>query len=97
MARREICLPVNIVTDKEYMSGVALWFKSTFLNNKTVSAENYASIWLYFYGWVLALVIGNIVFFGMVACILLRNQNDRMLKQTREKNRDRWAQAQLPI
>ncbi|KAG7153843.1 G-protein coupled receptor Mth-like 1-like 4 [Homarus americanus] len=53
--------------------------------------KNYhnASMWLYFYGWVLALTVANALFFIGVAFILIRSQNDPILQRTREQNRER--------
>ena len=47
--------------------------------------------WLYVYGWMMLLVVANIVFFILVAIILIKAQNDPLLKRSREYNRERWA------
>lgn len=52
--------------------------------------------WAYLYGWVLVLVLANIVFFGLVASILCRAQNDPHLTRSREYNRERmWLYVKL--
>ncbi|KAG0713501.1 hypothetical protein GWK47_016104 [Chionoecetes opilio] len=47
-------------------------------------------LWAYFYGFVLALVLANIILFCQVAYILIMAQNDPILQRTRQQNRERY-------
>ncbi|XP_066952174.1 uncharacterized protein [Macrobrachium rosenbergii] len=49
------------------------------------------SLWAYFYGFVLVLVIANIIFFCQVAYILIVAQNDPILQRTRQQDRERMG------
>lgn len=54
------------------------------------------SLWAYFYGFVLVLVVANIIFFCQVAYILIVAQNDPILQRTRQQNRERmWLYVKL--
>lgn len=54
------------------------------------------SLWAYFYGFVLTLVVANIIFFCQVAYILVMAQNDPILQRTRQQNRERmWLYVKL--
>ncbi|XP_068204273.1 uncharacterized protein [Palaemon carinicauda] len=54
------------------------------------------SQWAYFYGFVLVLVIANIIFFCQVAYILIVAQNDPILQRTRQQDRERmWLYVKL--
>ncbi|KAK4289483.1 hypothetical protein Pmani_037548 [Petrolisthes manimaculis] len=58
--------------------------------------ENRQSMWAFFYGFVLVLVVLNIVFFCWVAWILIMAQNDPILQRTRQQNRERmWLYVKL--
>ncbi|MPC36297.1 putative G-protein coupled receptor Mth-like 1 [Portunus trituberculatus] len=45
-------------------------------------------LWAYFYGFVLTLVVANILLFCQVAYILIMAQNDPILQRTRQQNRE---------
>ncbi|KAG7156559.1 G-protein coupled receptor Mth-like 1-like 2 [Homarus americanus] len=51
--------------------------------------DNDKSLWAYFFGFVLVLVVANIIFFAQVAYILIMAQNDPILQRTRQQNRER--------
>ncbi|KAK7027385.1 hypothetical protein SK128_013599 [Halocaridina rubra] len=56
------------------------------------------SLWVYFYGFVLVLVIINIIFFVDVAYFLIVNHIDSVLQRTQQKNRERmWLYVKLFI
>lgn len=57
-------------------------------NNVSFFSDN-KSLWAYFYGFVLTLVVANIIFFCQVAYILVMAQNDPILQRTRQQNRER--------
>nr|XP_045612038.1 uncharacterized protein LOC123766744 isoform X1 [Procambarus clarkii]XP_045612039.1 uncharacterized protein LOC123766744 isoform X1 [Procambarus clarkii] len=57
--------------------------------NKKCWFQNDKSLWAYFYGFVLVLVVANVIFFAQVAYILLVAQNDPILQRTRAQNRER--------
>nr|QPB73588.1 GPCR4 [Penaeus japonicus] len=58
--------------------------------------DNNKSLWAYFYGFVLTLVVANIIFFCQVAYILVMAQNDPILQRTRQQNRERmWLYVKL--
>ncbi|XP_045108581.1 uncharacterized protein LOC123503143 isoform X2 [Portunus trituberculatus] len=53
-------------------------------------------LWAYFYGFVLTLVVANILLFCQVAYILIMAQNDPILQRTRQQNRERmWLYIKL--
>lgn len=52
-------------------------------------SADYKAMWLYFYMWVLVLVVANFVFFGLVITILVKGQNNSMLRRSRNMNRER--------
>ncbi|MPC91676.1 G-protein coupled receptor Mth2 [Portunus trituberculatus] len=55
-----------------------------------------AAYWLFMYGWMMVLVVANVIFFTLVAIILIKAQNDPLLKRSREYNRERmWLYAKL--
>lgn len=65
-------------------------------NFKTGWFQDATAYWLYMYGWMMVLVVANIVFFILVAIILIKAQNDPLLKRSREYNRERmWLYAKL--
>lgn len=58
-------------------------------------ADNHP-LWAYFYGFVLTLVVANIILFCQVAYILIMAQNDPILQRTRQQNRERmWLYIKL--
>ncbi|XP_071552181.1 uncharacterized protein [Panulirus ornatus] len=58
--------------------------------------DNNRSLWAYFYGFVLVLVVANIIFFCQVAYILIMAQNDPIIQRTRQQNRERmWLYVKL--
>ncbi|KAK8725056.1 hypothetical protein OTU49_011043 [Cherax quadricarinatus] len=77
-------LPPNIQVVRPEFGNKKCWF------------DNDKSLWAYFYGFVLVLVIANIIFFAQVAYILLVAQNDPILQRTRQQNRERmWLYIKL--
>lgn len=58
--------------------------------------HDYNAMWLYFYMWVSVLVVANVVFFGLVITILVKGQNNSMLRRSRNMNRERmWLYGKL--
>ncbi|XP_063859520.1 G-protein coupled receptor Mth2-like [Scylla paramamosain] len=65
-------------------------------NFKTCWFQDKAAYWVYMYGWMMVLVVANVIFFILVAIILIKAQNDPLLKRSREYNRERmWLYAKL--
>ncbi|XP_071526015.1 uncharacterized protein [Panulirus ornatus] len=59
-------------------------------SDKTCWFQNTSSLWVYLYGFVLAMVVLNIIFFGMVAYILIRSRNNSDLRRSSTHTRERF-------
>ncbi|XP_064108444.1 uncharacterized protein LOC135216861 [Macrobrachium nipponense] len=73
-------LPEDIEVIRPRFGETTCWFDSN------VGSE---SIWVYFYGIILVIIIVNILFFCHVMYILLAQQRDSTLEKTRKQNRER--------